>query len=123
VCHAGVRIDMTVPVVMLYHWASDEVIQMCFYLPEKYQHSTPTPLDESVYLTIEPGTTVAARIFPGYPSRLQWEIQAEKLKHALQSEGQDSVFDLSYYYRAVYDAPWKLFHRRNEVIVMMKNKQ
>ncbi|CAG0922254.1 unnamed protein product [Notodromas monacha] len=116
----GVKIDMTIPVACLVPWGGDDTLRMCFYVPEAFQSSTPTPTDQRVHIVAEPDSRVAVRKFSGYPSLAEWSREAEKLKTSLASDSRLTGYDTSHYLRAGYDAPWKFYNRRNEVLIVSK---
>jgi hypothetical protein len=117
----GAKIEMTVPVATLNPYDEDRNMRMCFFVPEAYQYSTPTPTDPRVYIVNDQEVQVAVRRFSGYPSLAEWNEQLHKLREALEAAGKAGAYDFSTYIRAGYDAPWKFYNRRNEVLIRQKS--
>ena len=113
------EIPMTVPV--LTEVKGDGLMQklkMSFYIPEAFQSNPPKPEDPAVFVESKE-ICVYVRSFGGYPLfYYQYLQQIKELKKALDMEGlKGSYIDGAVMY-AGYDEPWKLFGRRNEVMLL-----
>jgi hypothetical protein len=106
------QIAMTSPVHMD---INDSLSSMSFVMPSQYNKSNiPKPINREVMISNTPDEYVAALKFSGFASDKDIKKYTEKLEQALKQNG------ITYYgnFRFLgYDAPYKLFGRRNEIIV------
>jgi hypothetical protein len=106
------QIAMTSPVYMD---INDSLSSMSFVMPSQYnKNNLPKPINRKVMISNTPDEYVAALKFSGFASDKDIKKHTEKLEQALKQNG------IKYYgnFRFLgYDAPYKLFGRRNEIIV------
>jgi len=109
-------IDLTVPVSTFVQQRENDVTyyESCLVLPAKFQAKSPKPNNPSVFLEDKPETVVLTRRSGGYfITDNAWEEEAIALKKLLKEK--EAEADFSGYYRNGYDAPMRIFNRRNEV--------
>jgi len=112
----GLKIDMTTPVTTQVTNGGVEnslTYEMCFYIGAAHQESTPEPTDERVYIKTEAERKIFTRKVGGWMNPEKWEREAESLKQLLTENG--SSFSSESHYQVGYDAPSKMWNRRNEV--------
>ncbi len=99
-----------------YDSTSSDGMRMAFYLPADYDPETaPEPIDPSVWLRVEPETTVAVRPFSWYTPEWRVKRMERQLRSTIQREGISPVGEP---FLLRYDDPWTPpFMRRNEVAV------
>jgi len=109
------QIAMTAPVQM--DMGSNP--SMSFFMPEGLSvEDLPTPDRKDVSVHIQPSKIVAVIQFSGWASDKVLKEQFNKLKTKLKKEGIE--FEDSYSYLG-YNPPYKLFNRKNEVIIPLVN--
>jgi len=92
---------------------------MSFFMPEGLSvEDLPTPDRKDVSVHIQPSKIVAVIQFSGWASDKVLKEQFNKLKTKLKKEGIE--FEDSYSYLG-YNPPYKLFNRKNEVIIPLVN--
>lgn len=109
------QIGMTSPVNML---ISSENEEMLFLMPERYEmESLPTPNSDDIDLITIQARKVAAIRFSGYSNSKKVDRKKKELINTLEKYKIDHTnkFEL-----LVYDSPYKVINRRNEVIVILK---
>lgn len=115
------KIPMTAPVISKVspgqgpNCENDFVVS--FFLPYNLQgkplDSLPQPTDSTVYLSNYTAMTVAVKSFGGFASDDDVTTNIADLGNALE---QDHIsFDQVNYFTAGYDSPFRVFHRHNEV--------
>ena len=111
----GAKIPMTVPVSMLNKPIDEETkeMEMSFYLDAKQQDNPPKPNNPALYITNRPELTVYTRTVGGFMNETKWRKEMEELDELIKAKG--LKIDESHYYTNGYDAPFKLWNRRNEV--------
>ena len=123
---AGVKMDMTTPVSTL---RMDGMLEMCFYLGTEHQTSPPSPTLDGVFIKAEASRRLVTRGRPGWMDETSWRAEARELQALLATSGRNLAqdrwvectaadnTDILYlsYYMVGYDAPSKLWNRRNEV--------
>ncbi|XP_037802577.1 heme-binding protein 1-like [Penaeus monodon] len=88
--------------------------EMCFYIGEDHQASPPAPNDQLVTIQDRPQITVFTRTVGGYMRDDEdWLTEAARLAQILEAGG-ETVSHADMYWVG-YDAPFKFWHRRNEV--------
>ena len=109
------QIGMTSPVNMR---LSSKNKEMMFLMPERYQiESLPTPNSKEIDIIKMDSRIVAAIGFSGYSNITKVKRKKQKLVDTLEK------YDIEYYDEfelLVYDSPYKVLNRRNEVIVILK---
>lgn len=106
------QISMTSPVHMD---INDSVSTMSFVMPSKYEkENLPKPTDSNVKITKTADEYVAAIQFGGFASETDIKKYTEKLEAALKLHAVEYFGNFRY---LGYNPPYKLFGRRNEVIV------
>ncbi|XP_076032768.1 heme-binding protein 2-like [Oratosquilla oratoria] len=114
----GVKIEMTVPVTTEYNLKTSAKT-MCFYIGQRHQSDPPKPENKKVFIEKRPKLNIITRAVGGYfRSDSDWLDEAKKLRKLAKQNDQD--FDKSPMYWAGYDAPFKLWFRRNEVWLLKK---
>jgi len=110
------EIDLTVPVSTFVQQRDNDVTyyESCLVLPAKFQAKSPKPNNPSVFLEDKPEAVILTRRSGGYfITDNAWEEEAVALKKILKEK--EAEADFSGYYRNGYDAPMRIFNRRNEV--------
>lgn len=110
------EIDLTVPVNTYVQQRDNDVTyyETCLVLPAKFQSSPPKANNPSVFLEDKPEQVILTRRVSGYfVTDNAWEEEAISLKKVLKEKEPEA--DYSGYYRNGYDAPMRIFNRRNEV--------
>ena len=106
---------MTSPVNMR---LSSKNKEMMFLMPERYQiESLPTPNSKEIDIIKMDSRIVAAMRFSGYSNSTKVKRKKQELVDTLEK------YDIEYYDEfelLVYDSPYKVLNRRNEVIVILK---
>jgi len=127
------EIEMTRPVVVFHNVTKESTIgnyedqTMCFYLPQKYQEhrhgdsepaprhaaaKIPDPMNDRVFIWTRPTMEVFVRRFGGFAlTHDTWEQQREILEEDILGQ----KYNPAEYFTVVYDNPWKLTKKRNEV--------
>ena len=109
------QIGMTSPVNML---ISSENKEMLFLMPERYDmESLPKPNSEDINLITINSRKVAAIRFSGYSNSKKVERMKNKLIETLEKS---SIKHTNKFELLVYDSPYKVLNRRNEVIVILQ---
>ena len=113
------EIPMTVPVLTEVKGdGSYKKLKMSFYLPEEFQSNPPKPEDPAVFLERK-DICVYVRSFGGYPLfYYQYKRQIKQLKKDLDMQGLKGTYIDGTVMYAGYNEPWKLFGRRNEVMLL-----
>jgi hypothetical protein len=108
------KIAMTTPVAM----SLEEEMRIMFLVPKKYEKaSLPQPLESQIEFHEEPARTVAAIRFGGWASDQKIEQYKKRLITALEVEG---IAYTNRFYFLGYNPPYRIFNRRNEVIVELE---
>lgn len=114
------KIAMTVPVLTKIipgqGPACENDFVMSFFVSPK-EGQPPAPTDASVELTCLPALKVYVRSFGGFATMERWVQEAEQLAQDL---GSSVPYEMSYYYIAGYDSPFKFFRRHNEIWFLAK---
>jgi len=112
------EIDLTVPVSTLVMPKENDMIQYetCLVLPKAYQKEAPKADNPAVYFEEKPERVILTRRVSGYfITDSAWEEEATSLKTFLKDTLGETDMDFTGYYRNGYDAPMRIFNRRNEV--------
>lgn len=114
---ANQKIAMTTPVYRYTH--PDAVETMAFVLPKKYQDSAPKPLRKGVEVyRSEPGF-FAAITYGGYSN----SAKEEKYKSALINKlSQSNIQTMGEAFILSYDAPFKFYNRKNEILIAIEKQ-
>lgn len=118
-----VSIDLTVPVSTLVKPKENDMLhyETCLVLPKAHQKDPPQPDNPAVYFDNKTDRVILTRRVSGYfVSDSAWETEATSLKKFLKTMVGDDDVDFDGYYRNGYDAPMRLFNRRNEVWYIKK---
>lgn len=90
--------------------------ETCLVLPRAYQKEAPKADNPAVYFDEKPERVVVTRRVSGYfITDSAWEEEATSLKTFLKEKMGEVDVDFNGYYRNGYDAPMRIFNRRNEV--------
>lgn len=108
------KIAMTTPVYRSLQ-GNKEVME--FVLPSKYKNTAPTALRGSATVYQSKAGYFAAIRFGGYTNALKIEIYTQKLLEVLSDAGKRSIGKPQV---LSYDAPYKFYNRRNEIVVEIK---
>lgn len=117
---------MTAPVATFMNSADGKTINkdsmigctMAFYMANA--DKTMKPTDPTVRIETAPESTMATIRFGGWASTDDWMNYRDKLIEALGAT-EAAKYDTVNMITAGYDAPFKLFNRRNEVWLMKKD--
>lgn len=113
----NVRMDMTTPVTTYIEPGAgptcSSTFTMAFFIPQDHQNNPPVA-GPDVFIEERPEMTVFTRRFGGYASDETIGREAKELAELIQASGETDV-DLTHYYTAGYDPPFKPIGRRNEV--------
>merc|ERR1719470_647546 len=113
---AEAKIEMTTPVTTMAKAdtaAGTVTYEMCFFIGAAHESSPPTPSNTRVYIKEEPERRIFTRKVGGWMDSEAWETEATELKEVLTGKGLS--FSDESYYQVGYDAPSKVWNRRNEV--------
>ncbi|XP_072015642.1 uncharacterized protein [Amphiura filiformis] len=90
---------------------------VAFYLPKDVQSYPPTPKDPALVLNHYGAGYYYAHNFRGYALEFNiWEY-LDELTNTLDLS--DEFYQTEYFKVNVYDAPWRFFNRRNDIVVAM----
>jgi hypothetical protein len=108
------KISMTSPVSM----SLGDFMTMMFMVPKKFNKDMlPKPNQSGIEFKEEPAKTVAAIMFNGWANGTKIEKYKQNLKAALDAEG---IKYSNQFYFFGYNAPFEVFNRKNEVIVVLQ---
>lgn len=118
---ANQKISMTVPVTMDYKEANKNEIkndsqvdyQMRFFVPKELHGKSPKPTGENMDIVKEENQTIASCRFGGFPSTEKFMVARDELVKALGDDAKN--YDTKNFITAVYNAPFRLFWRTNEL--------
>lgn len=114
----SLSMDMTKPVLTKVY--TDETKQrdfeVSFYISPSVG-TAPKASDSGIKIHKHPAQQVYVRVFSGMAKGEDWTREYECLLSKLNNKDE---LELSYYYRAGYDPPFKPFNRRNEIWVVKK---
>merc|ERR1712142_1133707 len=113
------KIEMTSPVLSKLKMMENNMMnhQMCFYLGEKHQDNPPNPVDKEITIEKTERMTVLVHTFGGFAMMgSTWAKEVQIFKKKLQNVTGVSHDDVSQFYTASYDSPWKVTNRTNEVM-------
>ncbi|XP_053152923.1 heme-binding protein 2-like isoform X2 [Hemicordylus capensis] len=114
-------IPMTAPVLARIGNNSESLeYTVYFLLPEAFQKEPPTPTEDSVFVEHFPELQVYARVFGGWMTDENRQIQLQALDGKLSEDGRETEAGL--HYTAGYNSPMELFNRRNEVWRLVKGE-
>ena len=109
------QIGMTSPVNIR---LSSKNKEMMFLMPERYEmESLPTPNSNEIDIVKMDSRKVAAIRFSGYSNDTKVKLKKQELIDTLEK------YDIAYsdeFELLVYDSPYKVLNRRNEVIVILQ---
>lgn len=113
----GEKIAMTTPVYMK---SEEESSTMEFVMPANYDLQTISkPLDESISIFESEAKYYACIRYGGYSNSNKFEAHSKKLIKKLSDYDITSRGDIFY---VSYNSPYKLFNRRNEVMIEIDYK-
>jgi len=110
------EIDLTVPINTFVQARENDVIyyETCMVVPAKSRSAPPKPNNPSVFIEDKPEMVILTRKVSGYfITDNAWEEEALALKKVLKEYEPEAQYDS--YYRNGYDAPMRIFNRRNEI--------
>jgi SOUL heme-binding protein len=111
---AGQKIAMTTPVRMD---MNDTAASMSFVMPAPYHAGNlPKPNDQQVMIKTVPEEYAAALSFGGFASDHEVAIHTQQLQAALK---ENNITYVGNFQLLVYNAPYQLLNRRNEIIVQV----
>ena len=111
------KIAMTSPVVIKLH--NDN--EMAFIMPNKYDiNSLPKPKNTDINIYTEKSSMKAAITYSGYTSSKKEAEIIKELKEILKKEKLEHNNDFEV---LVYNSPWKLINRKNEIVVSIKSNK
>jgi len=109
------QIGMTSPVNMR---LSSENKEMLFLMPERYEmESLPTPNSKEIEIIKMDSRLVAAVRFSGYSNSSKVKRKKQELINTLKKH---NIAHTDEFELLVYDSPYKVLNRRNEVIVILQ---
>jgi len=89
-------------------------VTVSFWLPEEYQNDPPLPVETSpIYINKIDETTVTVEEFGGYTEA--GRVATLLLAHEEELNIQAVEFDGNGYFLAIYDPPYEIFTRHNEI--------
>ena len=107
------KIAMTSPVAM----TLEDSMTMLFMVPKKFEKETlPQPNQAEIVFKNEPAKTVAAITFNGWADDEKIQRYKQDLKLALDTQ---KIPYTNRFYFLGYNAPYEVFNRKNEVIVVL----
>jgi len=119
----GKKMDMNMPVRMHITLSEDDVdgtkvddFVVSFYLSSSLLPNLPKPTDEQVFLEQEDRRVTYVHNFSGMASEKDWKVSRARLRAALERDGK--CYMVREYFSAGYDPPYKLWNRRNEMILI-----
>jgi len=121
----GAKISMTVPVSTKVTMDGETIREeMGFYVPSDHQQTTPDPGDKSaeVKIVTRPDMVAFVRRFGGFAKDTDWSTQRDALIKDLKTREDAEQIDFETYYRQGYDAPFKFWGRKNEVLIVKKTE-
>ena len=108
------KISMTSPVSM----SLEDSMTMMFMVPKKFNKDMlPKPNQSGIEFKEEPAKTMAAIGFSGWANDTKIEKYKQHLKAALDAEG---IKYANQFYFFGYNAPYEVFNRKNEVMVVLQ---
>lgn len=122
---SGAKISMTVPVSTKVTQEGEMIREeMGFYVPSDHQEEAPAPGDKSaeVKIVTRPDMVAFVRKFGGYAKDEDWSRERENLIKDLKTRPDAGDIDFDVYFRQGYDAPFKFWGRKNEVLVVKKTE-
>lgn len=108
------KIAMTTPVYM-YTQGNTEVME--FVLPSKYKDIAPEALADNAEVYQSSSAYYAAIQYGGYSSASKEKAYTQELFDALLTAGKQIIGEPK---KLSYDAPYKFYNRRNEIVVEIK---
>ncbi|XP_031557365.1 heme-binding protein 2-like [Actinia tenebrosa] len=124
----GKKMDMNMPVRIHVKLSEDdadgtkvEVFNVSFFLSSSLLPNLPKPLDEKVFLKQEDSRVTYVAHFSGMAKDKDWSDSRCRLMQALDRDGKSYV--RAEYFSAGYDPPYKLWNRRNEMILLAADDQ
>ena len=113
----GIKLPMATPVaakiVPGQGPACESNFTILFFVPFKYQSSTPVPTDSQVAVVDLPALTAYVASFSGFETELKLQEEASDFDLALENDKREFIKD--YYFTAEYDSPDQKTDRHNEV--------
>ncbi len=108
------KISMTSPVSM----SLEDSMTMMFMVPKKFNKDIlPKPNQSGIEFKEEPAKTMAAIGFSGWANDTKIEKYKQDLKASLEAEG---IKYSNQFYFFGYNAPFEVFNRKNEVMVVLQ---
>jgi hypothetical protein len=97
---------------------SSENKEMLFLMPERYEmESLPTPNSKEIEIIKMDSRLVAAVRFSGYSNSSKVKRKKQELINTLKKH---NIAHTDEFELLVYDSPYKVLNRRNEVIVILQ---
>lgn len=117
-------ISMTVPVMNeIKDQPRTNNLKMSFYIPNNFQADPPEPNEPSVFIE-KKKFTAFVRSFSGYPMFFsQYRKQIDIMLKAMAKDGLEDAYKKNIILYAGYDAPWKMFNRLNEVLLIREEEE
>ncbi|KXJ29177.1 Heme-binding protein 2 [Exaiptasia diaphana] len=119
----GKKMDMNMPVRMYIKLSEEDEdgskvddFVVSFFLSSSLLPELPKPTDEQVFLEQEERRVTYVANFSGMATGKDWKDSRKRLMAALDRDGKRYV--AKEYFSAGYDPPYKLWNRRNEMILI-----
>uniref|UniRef100_A0A183AYM4 Heme-binding protein 1 n=1 Tax=Echinostoma caproni TaxID=27848 RepID=A0A183AYM4_9TREM len=120
---ANCKIPMTKPVLTesrpVANTVHERIFTMGFYIPAEFQNNTPEPTESGVFILEREEMKLYARTYGGFSNDSKLCENARKLGTVLDELGK--AYQTDPFFFAGYDPPFRLFNRRNEVLLIAKN--
>merc|ERR1719244_1109851 len=90
-------------------------VRVLFEKGARIQDQPPAPTNPDVYIEDRPELHVFSRRFHGFAHDEDWIVNAAMLHDDLLAAGLDAGINFHNYYTVVYDSPFTIVDRNNEV--------
>nr|XP_054769768.1 heme-binding protein 2-like isoform X2 [Lytechinus pictus] len=111
------RIGMTFPVIeefVIENGPKGESKKiLSFFVRKEFEEKTPLPIDPDIQINQRPSMTVYTMKFGGFANDEKCVKEKENLMAMLEADGIQVKRDV--FYCAIYNTPFKLFNRTNEI--------
>tara|TARA_A100001035_G_scaffold70079_1_gene53593 strand:- start:1463 stop:2569 length:1107 start_codon:yes stop_codon:yes gene_type:complete len=115
--HSNQKINMTSPVVIKLHNKNE----MAFIMPKEYNlNNLPKPNNKNLKIYEEPSCIKAAIKYSGYSNE---KVEAKKIKELSYILEKNKIEHKKNFEVLVYNSPWKIFNRKNEIVVELNFKK
>lgn len=113
----GTQLDMTKPIVtQIVPGSPNNTYTMGLYLAKQFQDDPPKPNNPELTVDEWPQRVVLVRKFGGYAKDASTTTERQLLAESLRgTQGEEGTSTDGTFYQVVYDPPFKMFNRRNEI--------